>query len=188
MKKAKLFFLFIFIGMFLLGSFPAVTSACSCAELPSAESELERSKAVFSGKVLDIKDRNVNGYMTKSVIFEVTNTWKGVEESQVIITTGEGGGDCGYPFIEGQEYLVYAIESDMYGGKSLVTIICDRTNKLSTLQNDLEVLGEGEPPTKKVDLSSTQNQTEFYIWIAGFLAIVVVLTIFLLNKQAKTDK
>ena len=185
MKKAKLFFLFIFIGMFLLGSFPAVTSACSCAERPSAESELKSSKAVFSGKVLNIKERKVNGYLTKSVLFEVTNTWKGVEESQVIITTGQGGGDCGFRFIEGQEYLVYANESDMYGAKSLVTIICDRTDTLSRLQEDLEVLGGSKPPAKKVDLSSNQNQSEFYIWIIGFVAIAVGLIIFLLNKHNK---
>ena len=185
MKIAKLFFLFINIGMFLIGSFPVVTSACSCAELPTAESELERSQAVFSGKVIDIKERKANGYLTKSVLFEVTNTWKGVEKSQVIITTGLGGGDCGYRFIEGQEYLVYANESDMYGAKSLVTIMCDRTNNLSRLQEDLKVLGEGEHATKKVDLSSTQDRSNFNIWITGFLAVVVILIIFLLNKKNK---
>ncbi|ESU31983.1 hypothetical protein G3A_13840 [Bacillus sp. 17376] len=41
-------------------------------------------------------------------------------------------------FIEGQEYLVY---------KSLITIMRDRTNRLSALQDDLEVLGAGEAPT-----------------------------------------
>lgn len=106
----------IIIGIIFIGSFPSITSACSCAELPGVEEEFERSKAVFSGKVIDIREkRSLKGYTTKSVLFEVTNTWKGVEQSQIIITTGQGGGDCGYDFKEGEEYLVYAYESTMYG-------------------------------------------------------------------------
>ena len=181
MKKA---IAFVFLGLFLIGSFPAVTSACSCAEPPTAAEEMERSDAIFSGKVLEIKEKKVNGYMTKSVLFEVTNTWKGVDESQVIITTGLGGGDCGFRFIEGQEYLVYAKESDMYGAKTLTTTMCDRTNRLSALQDDLEVLGAGETPIKTADLSSNQNSTPLYPWIAGALA-VVALAVFLLMKRKK---
>ncbi len=183
MKKA---ITFIFLGLFLIGSFPAVTSACSCAELPTAEEEIERSDAIFSGRVLEIKEKKVNGYMTKCVLFEVTNTWKGVDESQVIITTGQGGGDCGFRFIEGQEYLVYANESDMYGANSLTTIMCDRTNSLSALQDDLEVLGAGETPTEKADLSgSNQNSTPFYLWIAGALAIVALATFLFMKRNKK---
>ena len=182
MKKA---IALMFLSLFLIGSFPAATSACSCAELPTAEEEMERSDAIFSGKVMEIKEKKVNGYMTKSVLFEVTDTWKGVDESQVIITTGQGGGDCGFRFIEGQEYLVYAKESDMYRAKSLTTIMCDRTNTLRALQDDLKVLGAGENPTEKVDLSSSnQNSTPFYLWIAGALAVVALGT-FLFMKRIK---
>ncbi|UYZ22586.1 hypothetical protein [Mesobacillus jeotgali] len=182
MKKA---IAFMFLGLFLIGSFPAVTSACSCAELPTAEEEMERSEAIFSGKVIEIKEKKVNGYMTKSVLFELTNTWKGVDESQVIITTGQGGGDCGFRFIEGQEYLVYAKESDMYGAKSLTTTMCDRTNRLRALQDDLELLGAGETPTEKADFSSSnQNPNPFYLWIAGALAVVALGT-FLFMKRIK---
>ncbi|MGE7696809.1 hypothetical protein ACQKNC_22535 [Lysinibacillus sp. NPDC094177] len=102
MKKAMTLLSFIFIGIFMIGSFPSITSACSCAYLPSVE-EFERSKAVFSGKVVDIKERlSLKGYTTKSVLFEVTNAWKGVERSQINFTSGQGGGDCGYNFIKGE--------------------------------------------------------------------------------------
>lgn len=40
----------------------------------------------------------------------------------------------------------------MYGVKSLVATICDRTDVLSSSQEDLEVLGEGQPPITEVDL------------------------------------
>ncbi|MBT2639804.1 hypothetical protein [Bacillus sp. ISL-39] len=185
MKKITPFIAFSFLGLFLIASFPAVTSACSCAELPTAAEELEQFEAIFSGKVMEIKEEKVKGYMTKKVVFEVANIWKGMKESQITITTGLGGGDCGFRFIEGQEYLVYANESDMYGAKSLTTIMCDRTNTLSTLQDDLKLLGAGEAPTKKVDLSSSnENRKPFDLWIAGALAIVA-LAAFLFMKRTK---
>jgi len=82
LKKAMTLLAFIFIGIFMIGSFPSITSACSCADLPSVEEEYERSKAVFSGKVVDIKEKlSLKGYTTKSVLFEVTNTWKGIDVS-----------------------------------------------------------------------------------------------------------
>ncbi|MBW9234790.1 hypothetical protein JQK62_21625, partial [Leptospira santarosai] len=80
-------------------------------------------------------------------MFEVAETWKGVSESQVFIITGSGGGDCGYEFQVGQDYLVYATESTMYGNQAeLVTIICDRTTELGSAQEDLAVLGKGKEP------------------------------------------
>jgi len=180
------FFVLLFMVSIFIGSFPSVASACSCAELPTAAEELERSKAVFSGKVLDIKDkRSAQGYVTKSVRFEVTKTWKGVEQSQIIITTGQGGGDCGFNFTEGQEYLVYANDSDMYGAKALVTGICDRTNYLTALEDDLQILGAGKPPVEKVDLSREQSENQLYLWAAGLVAsaIIVFLLLKLRNKK-----
>ncbi|KEF39645.1 hypothetical protein M670_00666 [Schinkia azotoformans MEV2011] len=71
--------------------------------------------------------------------------------------------------------MVYAHESTMYGAKSLVTIICDRTNELSALQGDLEILGEGQSPIEEVNLSGKHDGNQFYIWVALALAIGVVL-------------
>ena len=187
LKKAMTILVFIFSGIFIISSFPSITSACSCAELPSVEEEFERSKAVFSGKVIDIKDkRSLKGYRSKSVLFEVTNTWKGVEQSQIIITTGQGGGDCGYNFIKGEEYLVYAGESIMYGTNSLVSTMCDRTDVLSSSQEDLEVLGEGKPPIEEVNLSSKHNRNQIYIWATVAVAIGIVV-FFILKSRRKLD-
>lgn len=110
---------------------------------------------------------------SKSVLFEVTKTWKGVEQTQIIITTGLDDGDCGYDFIKGNEYLVYAKESSMYGAKSLVSILCDRTDVLSSSQKDLEILGQGQPPIEEVNLSGKHNQ--IYIWapLGGAICIIV---------------
>lgn len=176
MKKVIPIIAFISMSILLISSFPSITSACSCAELPSVEEEFERSQAVFSGRVVDVREkRSLQGYMTKSVLFEVTNTWKGVKQSQMIITTGQGGGDCGFDFKEGQDYLVYSNESTMYGAKSLVSIICDRTNKMSSLQEDLKILGEGQPPIEEVDLTGKHKGNQLFIWVAVALIIGVIL-------------
>ena len=177
MRKVLPIFVIIFISIILLGFFPSITSACSCAELPSVEEEFERSQAVFSGKVVDVREkRSIKGYQTKSVLFEVTNTWKGVKQSQMIITTGQGGGgDCGFDFKEGQEYLVYANESTLYGAQSLASTICDRTNELSVLQEDLKILGEGQPPIEDVDLTGKHKGNQYYIWGAVVIVIGILL-------------
>jgi hypothetical protein len=183
MKKVMPILAFVFISMLLIGSFPTITSACSCAEVPSAEAEFERSQAVLSGKVIEVREkRSLKGSRTKSVLFEVNNTWKGVEESQIIITTGQDSGDCGFDFKEGQEYLVYANESTMYGAQSLVSTICDRTNELSVLQEDLKKLGEGQPPIEEVDLSGKHNRNQLYMWIAVVTAIGI-LFLFIIRRR-----
>lgn len=163
-KKWSPLFLMLALFIFLfLHLSPSQVQACSCAEVQNVEEELERSEAVFSGKVLDIREKtNPSGYNYKSVLFQVAYTWKGVKESQIIITTGLGGGDCGIDFKEGQEYLVYANESDadMYEANTLSTVICDRTNMIHASHEDLEILGDGEIPTDKISLIEKENERE----------------------------
>jgi LPXTG-motif cell wall-anchored protein len=185
MKNIMPILVFTFIIILFISSFPSNTSACSCAELPSVEEEFEQSQAVFSGKVVDIREkRNIKGYITKSVLFEVTDTWKGVKQSQIIITTGQGGGDCGVDFKEGQEYLVYANESTMYGAKAFVSTLCNRTNEWSVLQEDLKILGEGQPPIEDVDLTGKHEGNQLYIWVAIVIAIgILLISIFRRRKQ-----
>lgn len=178
----KVLTLLFFIGLLFISSFPSFVSACSCAELPSPEEELEVSDAVFSGTVLDVRDR---GNTSKSILLQVKHTWKGVDESQVIITTGQGGGDCGLYFQEGTDYLVYASESDMYGRETLVSTICDRTSELDASQADLTVLGEGQPPTKEVDLTGKQEDSNLDIWVLIVVVAGIVAVAFLMIKRKK---
>jgi hypothetical protein len=56
--------------------------------------------------------------------------------------TPNGGSACGFPFKEGQEYLVYAS-----GGRDLKVDLCSETKPLSEADPDValfEELGEGE--------------------------------------------
>lgn len=185
MKRTIPLFASILIGILIVGPFPSFTSACSCVELPSVKEEFNRSKAVFSGKVIDIKEkRSSNGYLAKSILFEVTNTWKGIHQSQITITTGISDANCGFDFKNGKEYLVYANESTMYGAKSLVTIICDRTNELSSSKEDLMLLGKGQPPNEEVDLTDKHEAIQLYMW-AVMAVIIGILFIFIFNRRKK---
>ncbi|KRG11142.1 hypothetical protein ACA30_09010 [Virgibacillus soli] len=174
---------------------PIPAQACSCAELPGVEEEFERSTAVFSGKVIDIREKtNSAGFNYKSILFQVIQTWKGVNETQVIITTGLGGGDCGFAFKEGQEYLVYAYESDMYVEKALSTVICDRTNELRLLEEDLASLDEGQAPREQLDLTEEQEDEQegihekrtlssWYVILLGVLLVVGLLALIYRRKR-----
>lgn len=66
----------ILLTCLFVGSSSSLVNACSCAENPSVEVALEQSDAVFSGKVLDVREKKQgNRYMSKSVHFEVIRTW-----------------------------------------------------------------------------------------------------------------
>jgi protocatechuate 3,4-dioxygenase beta subunit len=54
----------------------------------------------------------------------------------VEVTTGSGGGDCGYAFREGAEYVVYARSEG--SGSPLTVSICSRTSELSRAASDLD--------------------------------------------------
>lgn len=119
--------------------------ACTCGA-PNPNQSLKRqvtaalseSRAVFSGRVLEVTDNpEAFGVVVK---LRVERHWKGSPPLEVRLFTGRGGGDCGYRFEVGERYLVYA-----YGPRAseLSTNICQRTAKLSEAAKDLRVLGKG---------------------------------------------
>ena len=142
---------------------PTSASACSCAKSSVPDQEFQKSNAVFTGKVLGIVDEYVPVYSTMDRIlvamgehpyfwikagryvgyrvhFRVHNSWKGVEQTTVLVDTGYGMGDCGYPFAVSSDYLVYA--SHPYGipENYWVTSICSRNAEISAAGTDLRYL------------------------------------------------
>ena len=75
----------------------------------------------------------------------VIRSWKGSFGGRVEIYTSYGGGDCGYPFVVGNEYLVYAYRAP--SGR-LVTSICGRTRPIAEAREDLSALGPGVRPRR----------------------------------------
>lgn len=122
---------------------PCETGFCSCVGPQDVPSAVEGAQAVFTGKVLAVRDTTVgtsHGSWTQRVVtLRVDRTWKGVESETVVVMTGWGGGDCGFPFERGESYLVYA---DGPPGELLRTGICGRTAPLSLSAADLRALGE----------------------------------------------
>jgi hypothetical protein len=118
--------------------------ACGC-DLPipklSPKQQVNKARktanAVFSGTVLEITKQPQDFYVSVRLLVE--NSWKGNIPKEVTITTGLGGGDCGYQFEVGKSYLIYANGSNE---NKLSTNICHRTKNLSESIQDLQILGK----------------------------------------------
>ena len=130
---------------------------------------------MFAGRVASMEP----GSYGKTVRFDAERAWKGVTESAVTVTTGNGGGDCGYGFEQGKEYLVYA-----YGDKeSLDTGICTRTQPIIDAYVDLAALGPGYVPSQIIlPEGETKN-----LWALGLGAAACAGTVgivaFMMVKQ-----
>jgi|GEM_PF-6755301 len=116
---------------------------------------VERSDAIFTGKVVRIEQATVNGSLVKRVTVEVDRIWKGVVQSTLPIVTGSGGADCGFPFELDASYLVYAYSykadvksfhqrSNTPDLERLATDRCQRTKKVSEQEpGELNALDSG---------------------------------------------
>lgn len=115
------------------------TQACECEEIDGSwtvADELERSELVFRGIVTSIESP-----FGGEVGFSVVTVWKGPIAAHITIWTGSGGGDCGYEFQEGVEYVVYVHSLDEgYVG------ICSETAPVELAKDDLFELGSGVTP------------------------------------------
>ena len=125
--------------------------ACKCAEPGSPTEELEKSDAVFSGRVFSIDHsydpdaKSVTPEDRSTIGINVSAVWKGTVHEVMYITTPPTGGSCGFTFVEGEEYVVYASDSH-YGDDSYTASICSRTALLAEAQTDIDELGEGQAP------------------------------------------
>ena len=172
---------------------PDCAHACSCMGV-STQRLLSSSEAVFSGEVVDIKKNQKNpaappppdpesndnappsppSYPVDRVSFRVSEVWKGPQRETLEVITPNIGAACGYPFKEGQEYLVYA-----YGkGEPFETDICNGTHTLSKADEDLAFLGNGEKPMDGGD-ALTDTSGVVPAWAVVGLAGLAMLASFL---------
>ena len=119
--------------------------ACSCVPPDSPSEELSRSAAVFSGKVIDVREYNDPNTTTISstdpttIEFEVHTVWKGPSFETMYLTTPRSGASCGFTFVKDEEYIVYS-----HDGSEV--ILCSRTALLKNATSDLDELGKGTKP------------------------------------------
>jgi hypothetical protein len=138
MVQRLLTFLLLSLGVWLLS--PSRAQACTCMSgIPLCESAWT-SDVVFSGEVLSVEPpTNPDGERlmpNRRVRIRVIEAWRGDVSGVVEVTTGNGGGDCGYSFLPKTTYLVYAHAR----GGALRTGICTRTRPLSQAGDDLAYL------------------------------------------------
>ncbi len=142
----------LFIGVLLIVGLPCVAKpveACSCLQEKPPCDAFGAADAVFSGVVVEFSKQfdgheiEVDGRKMKipyAVVARllIDKAYKGVSGTEVEITTGAGGGDCGYAFQTGRHYLVYAYRVEQNG--KLGTGICSRTRPLEAAKEDLAFL------------------------------------------------
>ena len=145
--------------------------ACSCVGRPTVEQDFKFADLVFAGVVESIEDpggdriRALPEYEQRAawqaaghgwgpdrgnkVTFRVLQWWKGEDLGKsVVIWTGYGGGDCGYPVEKGQSFLVFARRTPT----NLLTMsICSRTSALVCATEDVEALGDPIKQYEKFD-------------------------------------
>ena len=143
----------LLVGVIWFLGTPGPVYACSCVAPGTPLEELEQSSAVFAGRVVSAQ----HSYDPKSgsvirerddrstIGFEVDAVWKGTVHEDMYITTPPTGGSCGFTFIEGEEYIVYAYDSN-YDDGGYSTGICTRTALLGEAQEDLDEFGQGQAP------------------------------------------
>jgi len=179
MKIQKLGIVILLFISFTMIAFPTTSYACKCVESKSPTEEVGESSAVFSGKVIDQLDKN-NG-RTQSVLFEVKESWKGINQTQVIVVTERSSASCGYEFTAGNEYIVYANETD----GTLTVNLCSRTELLSAASEDLEELGKGEKPSEQVKLDLNDSEERPFWIVLSFLVVIFGFVVFYSIKRVK---
>jgi len=107
MAKSIILLTAILIAMMVQVAYP-----CSCADVVTVATALEKSQAVFRGFVTSIEpDPSVPHFLR--VTFRVTGYWKGPVKQTYSILTYESTAACGYGFLVGTEFLVYAYPSEL---------------------------------------------------------------------------
>lgn len=173
--------LFTFVILTLLLLKPSSVIACSCSLPLTPLEELEKSTAVFSGKVTDIDfpiGIKISSADPVKVTFEVSKTWKGPNSKTLIVATARHGASCGYSFKQGEEYLVYAYNEE----DKLSASLCSRTELLSSAETDLQELGLGNTPTNS-DSDGSKSDLTIIIIVTSLILIILLIVIFLRKSK-----
>ncbi len=131
--------------LWLLGA-PPDAAACSCMTPGPPCEAFWQADAVFVGRVLATAEEGFKPWkpgdpspigLGVRVTLAISERFLGDvgEQPSIEITTGRGGGDCGYRFEVGRDYVVYAHRTD--GRARLSTGICTRTRPVDQATEDL---------------------------------------------------
>jgi hypothetical protein len=116
----------------------AVALGCSCTGESQPCVAFGQVEVVFVGTVTKIVSQSMSLQPGRRVTFDVVERFKGADSAILDVDTGLGGGDCGWPFKNGETYLVYAYRSP--SSHRLETGICMRTSPINRADEDLAYL------------------------------------------------
>ena len=153
MGRAGRGFVLVFVATLGIVEHGQLVGACECVVPHRASDAIETADAIFTGVVERfevIGTPSTEGdpyaqqltYPARQATMRVQTVWKGIAASRVVVETPFDEPQCGYEFLVGKAYVVYAIGSDR-----LRTSSCERTRLVTTADDDLLALGEGAPMT-----------------------------------------
>jgi len=119
--------------------------ACSCMGTGPVCYAYWQSPTIFRGKVLERTllpgqqslSSFQGGWSHFEVRFSVSEMLRGKPERETVVMTNEGGSACGFPFQDGEEYLVFAYSNQATG--ELWTSTCTRTHKIEASKVDADL-------------------------------------------------
>jgi hypothetical protein len=198
----------VLLLLFMMFAIPQPAGACSCVMPGPPVVEFSQYDAVFSGRVTGIVNKlnpaiafiqrigialgfdpfifYTDRFWGNRVTFEVTNSWKLVDTTSIQVSTGSGGGDCGYGFSIGNDYLVYAYDDPGEPGIDLGTSICTRTTDLSTAAEDLAFL------KTKPTIPLTQSPPSLGKLVAITIPVIFIISVIMMlsiwrRRQRQSD-
>lgn len=161
----------IFVLLVALASTKPATG-CTCAPSPPLDEELRRTPVVFVGTVVSRSSAQYGS----AFAFRVSEVWKGVNESRVVVHTARDEAACGVDFSVGHDYLVFAYTTP-YG---LETTLCSRTQPVSGAGQALGELGQSALRFAEVEVAAWP-----WLLLAGLMGAVLgsVATAWLLRRR-----
>ena len=129
------------LSLFVIALACSRASACGCSRAGTPCRALEGVAAVFVGTVTSVSEgargRKPDGeldFTPRLVRLSVEQSFLGAPGAEAEIGTGLGDDDCGYPFMKGFRYLVYAYKGEKDG--RLYTSACTRTRRAAAPSAD----------------------------------------------------
>lgn len=191
-----------FVLLFILQTINII--ACTCAENPGIYESFDNAAAVFSGKVVSLKnvdggyfyvDNNGNKEFIKTkdriYRFQLIESFKGVKEKFVDLNLREFNPNCQAYFVVGESYLIYARKNK--DDNILRDGPCSRSTGLDGAEDQIKIIREklaGIPEAKiygNVFISENDPNSTGYIY-KNLENLTVILQSEEKRFETKTDK
>lgn len=140
----------LFLGALLIAGLtaaPRAAGACSCTGEVSFAQAVSSSAEIYVGTVVDVRSAAPEyPYMVRARL-AVSQYWKGSPGDTASVLTGQDSGICGFDFVPGEEYLVYA--QPYTSGSDLFTHSCSRSHQTWAGDPDPDALDASTPVVRR---------------------------------------